>query len=243
MTGQMTLASYIYIYGEESECRPLKVLELFSGMECISNAFREKGHECFTVDWNDRFPSSLHIDISKLEIYDLPEDFRHPDVVFCGTDCTTYSVAAISKHRRKNPITGNLEPISDKAKFADDMNRHVRDLIKEMNPKIEIWENPVGAFRKMDFIQDLICNTTTYCQYGFTYRKATDFLSNIDLLLHPPCKNGSSCHESAPRGAKTGIQRINDPVQKSLYPPDLCKHIVNMCERYIGELENADDVI
>lgn len=212
----------------------LKVLELFSGFECISNAFREKGHECFTIDWDERFPSSMHCDISKLSLEDLPEEWRHPDIVFAGTDCTTYSVAAISKHRRKNPITGNLDPISDKAKFADNMNRHVRDLISQMNPKIIIFENPMGAFRKMDFIQDLILNTTCYCQYGFTYRKQTDFLSNIDLHLKPPCKNGDSCHEKAPRGARTGLQAIKDPALKAIYPPELCKHIVEECEKYIN---------
>ena len=97
----------------------MKVLELFSGYECISNAFREKGHECYTIDWDKKFHSSMHTDIAELEIEDLPEKFQHPDVVFCGTDCTTYSVAAISRHRRKNPITGNLDPISDKARRAD----------------------------------------------------------------------------------------------------------------------------
>ena len=216
----------------------MKVLELFSGFECISNAFREKGHECFTIDWDERFPSSMHCDISKLQLEDLPEEWRHPDIIFLGTDCTTYSVAAISKHRRKNLTTGNLDPISDKAKFADDMNRHCVNLIKQMNPKIQIWENPMGAFRKMDFVQDLILNTTTYCQYGFTYRKQTDFLSNIDLHLKPPCKNGSSCHEKAPRGARTGLQAIKDPALKAIYPPKLCEHIVEECEKYIYKGEN-----
>ena len=211
----------------------MKVLELFSGFEGISNAFREKGHECFTIDWDTRFPSSMHCDISKLKLEDLPEEWRHPDVVFIGTDCTTYSVAAISKHRRKNKETGNLDPISDKAKFADDMNRHVKELIKEMNPKVQIWENPMGAFRKMDFVSDLILNTTTYCKYGFTYRKQTDFPSNIDLHLKPPCKNGDSCHEKAPRGARTGLQAIKDPALKAIYPPELCRHIVEECEKYI----------
>lgn len=209
------------------------VLELFSGFECMSNAFREKGHYCFTVDWDIRFNSNLHKDISKLTLDDLPKEFRTPDVVFCGTDCTTYSVAAISRHRRKNPITGNLDPISKKAQMADDMNRYVKQLIEKMNPKVVIWENPVGGLRKMDFMQGYIRNTTTYCQYGFSYRKATDFFSNIDLKLKPPCKNGSPCHEKAPRGAKSGIQRIKDAALKSVYPPELCKHIVNMCEEYI----------
>lgn len=213
----------------------MKIIELFSGYECMSNAFRERGHDCFTVDWDEKFNSSLHQDISTLKIEDIPVEFRHPDIVFVGMDCTTYSVAAISTHRRKNKITGNLDPISDKAKFADGMAVHVKALIKELKPKIQIWENPVGGARKMWFMQDLRLNTTTYCQYGFFYRKATDFFSNIDLELKPPCKRGMPCHEKAPRGSQTGIQRIKDPSLKSVYPPELCKHIVRICEEKIGE--------
>lgn len=216
----------------------MKVIELFSGYECMSNAFRRGGHECFTVDWDDRFPSSLHIDIEKLTLDKIPQEFRNADVVFLGTDCTTYSVAAISKHRSKNKETGNLDPISEKAKKADRVNIHCKELIKQINPKIQIWENPMGAFRKMTFNSDLILNTTTYCQYGFTYRKQTDFMSNIDLHLKSPCKNGMSCHEKAPRGARTGLQAISDPAIKSLYPPLLCEHIVRECEKYLSEVQN-----
>lgn len=217
--------------------RKLFILELFSGFEGLSNAFRAKGHECFTIDWDERFPSSMHCDISKLQIDDLPEEWRHPDIIFSGTQCVSYSVAAISRHRRRNPTTGELEPISEQAKHDDAMNWHVKELVKEMNPKIFIIENPMGAMRKMGFVKDMILNTTCYCQYGFSYRKQTDFFSNIDLHLKKPCKNNDPCHEKAPRGARTGLQAIKDPALKAVYPPKLCEHIVEECEKYIEELE------
>ena len=213
-------------------------LELFAGFGSISKEFAKLGYKTFTVDWDERFDVDLHADISKLTLEDLPEEFRHPDVVFAGTDCTSYSVAAISKHRRKNPITGNLDPISEKAKFSDAMNKHVRELMAEMSPKVIIFENPMGAFRKMDFVSDLILNTTCYCQYGFRYRKQTDFMANIDLHLKPPCKNGDSCHEKAPRGARTGLQAIKDPALKSMYPPKLCEHIAQECDAYIDKINH-----
>ena len=121
-------------YKEET----MKVLELFSGTECLSNAFRARGHECFTVDWNEKFPSSWHTDISKITAQDILERFGKPDVIWVGTDCSSYSVASISKHRRQNPETGNLDPISDYAKFCDEMNIHVKELITEM---VENYEN------------------------------------------------------------------------------------------------------
>ena len=221
--------------------RKLKVLELFCGFATLSKTFEARGHETFTIDWDERFDCSMHCDISKLELKDLPEEWRHPDIVFAGTQCVTYSVAAISKHRRKNPVTGNLDPISEQAKHDDAMNRHVMELIAQMNPKVFIFENPCGAFRKMDFVKGLILNTTCYCQYGFTYRKQTDFPANIDLHLKKPCKNGDPCHEKAPRGARTGLQAIKDPALKSMYPPLLCEHIVDECEKYIENLERNNE--
>lgn len=210
----------------------IKVLELFSGTECISNAFRKRGHQCFTVDWDEQFPSNLHCDIGNLTSEKILEEFGKPDVIFLGTDCTTYSVAAISKHRKKNKDTGNLDPVSDKAKKADEVNIHCKKLIRELNPDIQIWENPRAGLRKMWFMQDLKRQTTTFCQYGFPYMKPTDFFSNIDLNLKPPCKNGSPCHISAPRGSMKGLQGIKGSMLRSIYPPELCEHIVDICEDY-----------
>lgn len=211
----------------------IKVLELFSGFECISNAFRDRGCECFTIDYDERFPSNLHKDINDITAEEILEIFGKPDIIFLGTDCTTYSVAAIGRHRKKEE-SGNLAPKTEKAKMADDLNVHCIELIKQLQPTIQIWENPVGALRKMWFMQDIPYRcTTTYCQYGFTYRKATDFFSNIDLHLKPPCKNGSPCHEPAKRGARTGLQGVKDTALKAIYPKELCEHIVDECIKII----------
>lgn len=213
---------------------PIKVLELFSGFECMSNAFRERGCQCFTVDYDERFPSDLHKDIRDITAEEILEVFGKPDIIFLGTDCTTYSVAAIGRHRTKEP-SGNLAPKTDKARLADELNIHCIELIKQLKPTIQIWENPVGALRKMDFMKPIpYINTTTYCQYGFSYRKATDFFSNINLHLKPPCKNGDPCHEPASRGARTGLQAIKDPALKAIYPPELCKDIVDECLKVIS---------
>ena len=80
----------------------MKILELFSGTECLSDAFRARGHECYTVDWDRQFPSSLHIDIRLLTAEKILRDFGQPDVIWGGFDCTTFSVASIGFHRNKN---------------------------------------------------------------------------------------------------------------------------------------------
>ncbi len=79
----------------------MTILELFSGTGEISAEFRKFGFESFTIDWNEKLDADMHCDIGKLELEDLPEKFRHPDVVWLAPDCTTYSLAAISHHRKK----------------------------------------------------------------------------------------------------------------------------------------------
>ena len=211
----------------------MKVLELFSGTECMSNAFRVRGHECYTVDWDKKFPSSLHIDILNLTAERILTDFGHPDIIWSGNDCTTFSVAAIGHHRMKNPVTGSLDPKTEKARKADDVNRHSLSLIRQLNPRFFFIENPMGGLRKMDYMQGIPRHLITYCQYGFTYRKATDIFTNHPRPeFKPPCKNGDTCHQSAPRGTRQGLQGIQDKALRSAYPKELCEHIVDICEKY-----------
>ena len=201
----------------------MKVLELFSGTECVSNAFRARGHECFTVDWDRHFMSDLHCDVMSLTAERVLELFGQPDVIWAGFDCTTFSVAAIGYHRDKDGETGELMPKTDGAAKADDVNRHSLELMRRLNPKLWFIENPVGGLRKQGYMKGLPRHTITYCQYGFKYRKATDIWTNHpNPQFKPPCKNGDSCHVRAPRGTKLGLQAITNRALRSAYPPPSC---------------------
>jgi site-specific DNA-cytosine methylase len=140
--------------------------------------------------------------------------------LFCGTKSIsnafearghkvfTVSVAAISKHRQRE-ANGNLQPRSDYAKQCDEVNKHLIELIQELKPKYWFIENPRGAFRKMDFIKPFPRYTVTYCKYGERRMKPTDIWTNHPAPnFEPPCKNGDTCHDAAPRGAKTGTQSL-----------------------------------
>lgn len=145
----------------------MKVLELFAGTRSIGKAFEKRGHEVYSIDWDKDFENiDWYVDISQVTAQDILERFGQPDVVWASPDCTSYSVAGISHHRSKNTVTGNLDPISDYAKFCDETNAHVVALIKELNPKYWFIENPRGGMRKMNFVQDLPRYTVTYCQYN-----------------------------------------------------------------------------
>ena len=174
------------------------------------------------------------MNINEITAKDILEKFGKPDVIRASPDCTTFSIAVISHHRRKDPYTGNLDPISDYARFCDEVDKHVIALIKELNPAYYFIENPRGGMRKMSWMQDMPRYTVTYCQYGDTRMKPTDIWTNHpDPQFLPMCKNGDSCHESAPRGSKTGTQGLKGSIERSIIPTKLCEHIVKICEEYI----------
>lgn len=113
----------------------MKVLELFAGTRSISKAFEARGHQTFSVEWDM-----------------ILDRFGRPDVIWASPDCTTYSIAAISHHRRREP-SGNLAPVSDYAKFCDRVNLHVHNLIMALSPKVWFIENPRGGHEKDGFYE------------------------------------------------------------------------------------------
>ena len=134
----------------------MKVLELFAGTRSIGKAFEAKGHDVFSVEWDKSFENiDLHADIGTLTADEILQKFGRPDVIWASPDCTTFSIAAISHHRRKNPKTGNLDPISDYAKFCDAVDQNVLKLIDELKPRFWFIENPRGGMRKMSWMQPM----------------------------------------------------------------------------------------
>jgi hypothetical protein len=206
-----------------------KFLELFAGSCHMAKAFKEAGFETFTIDIKQNAEDTVDLvaDISQLKMTDIP--FR-PDVVWSGTPCTTYSIAAISHHRN------GQEPISEFAKVCDQMNCNILEWIRDWDCDYFI-ENPRGMLRKMDFMQGLPRVTIWYCQYGDDRAKPTDIWSNnvYNPMFNPDgwmprseCWNGrKNCHEEAPRGSATGTQGKADNYERSLYPKELIDDIVN----------------
>lgn len=228
----------------------MKVLVFFSGTRSVEKPFIAAGHETFSIEWDKQFENiDLYADILTVTAADIVEKFGLPDVIWASPDCTTFSIAAISHHRRKNPETGNLDPVSKYAKFCDDVDRHVLELIKELNrlrlekgmrSLIYFIENPRGGMRKMTWMQGLPRYTVTYCQYEQDKPVHERRMKPTDIWTNHPnpefrsmCKNGDPCHASAPRGAKTGTQGLKGSKERSVIPRMLCEHIVYICEKAV----------
>ena len=217
----------------------MMVLELFSGTRSIGRAFEAHGHDVRSVDYCRDFAADSHADIGCFGVSDALELCGgRPDVIWASPDCTTYSVAALGRHRRKDAATGWLMPVTEYAKVCDAVNQHLIRLIEALRPQLWFIENPRGGLRKMPWMQGLPRYTVTYCQYGYRYMKPTDIWTNCqEPGFKPPCHYGDPCHEPAPRGAKTGMQATLSKRDRARIPDGLCEHIVDICEEWVDRKE------
>ncbi len=212
----------------------MRILELFSGTESFSKVARERGHETFTVELDRSFNPDLCVDILDFNISMLPEEFRNPHIIWASPLCTTFSVASIRHYWE------NGKPKNEKTLHGIKIVKKTIEIIKQLNPKFFIIENPRGMLRKQDFIQALKRDTVTYCQYGLSIQKPTDLWNNLNWNPRPMCKPGADCHQRASRGARKGLQAINNSfsnlgsrgkVTRAIVPKDLCLEIIKHCEK------------
>lgn len=204
----------------------MKILELFAGSRSIGKVAEKLGHEVFSVDINNFENIDLVINILGLTKEMIP--FK-PDMIWASPPCTTYSIAAISHHRKDGIAT------SDFAHKSDKLVLNTLKIIKNFGC-IYYIENPRGMLRKMPFMQEIPRTTVTYCSYGDTRMKPTDIWSNNIYSMFnlngwnpkPMCFNGNTNyhHEPSPRGSRTGTQGLKGSYERSKIPESLCLEII-----------------
>lgn len=131
-------------------------------------------------------------------------------------------------------------PKSDTGKLGHELLIATLNLIKYVEPRWWIIENPRALMRKMPELEGVERRTITHCQYGDPRRmKPTDLFGvfpdgfearscaadrhavvEVDGVEYRPAPDGSPCHEAASRGAKTGTQGL-DKTESAMLPPDL----------------------
>lgn len=211
----------------------MNVLSIYASTNSLGDCFRENGANVYDIHWGE---DVLALDVSKTPF------LKTIDVIVVQPLCKTYSIAGIKSHRRKNLKNGNLDPISDLAKFSDEVNIYILKLIREIKPKLWIIENPMGGLRKMSFMNKFMIEeellrheieryTITYFKYGDTRMKPTDiWMNKNNVYFKPRCKNGDPCHEPSPRGSRTGTQGRKLKSDKARIPKELCEYLYRIAK-------------
>ena len=171
----------------------LEVIDLFSGLGGFSQAFVDRGHHVERFDFNEEFKDIPHTTIK--DVLEMsPIDLEHADIILASPPCTHFSVAAVYHHWPKGvPTEATLQQI--------ELVKHTIKLIKEVNPKYWILENPRGMLQKVLGKADMI---QYWGSWGMNCLKPTCLwgkLPPIDWRTRETAK-----YEYAPRGSKKGIQ-------------------------------------
>lgn len=198
----------------------MKTIELFAGTKSFSKVASKLGYKIFTTDNEEIDGQNLIADILDLTVKDFP---YKPDILWASPPCKGFSVASIGKNWHKDHT-----PKTESARHAMVLVEKTLNLINELKPNWWFLENPRGKLRKIPYptLSSAIRHTVTYCQYGDTRMKPIDIWTNADWWKpRPMCKNGDSCHVSAPRGSRTGTQGIKGSKDRARIPPALFEEI------------------
>lgn len=195
---------------------------MFSGNADITRSFNSRpGLRCHSVDWDASLHPDLSVDITSLTLAQLDGIFGYVDFIWASPDCATYSKAGRYIHREWK--RGNYAPISEYARKCDSCNVSLFENI--LWPLVArgghfIVENPVGRYRYMPWVRNLVPCTTYYSCYGADFsQKPTDLFTDVPYLLRPYLYVNRVCHHFSVQSRSHGC------LGRSKMPPLLITYI------------------
>jgi hypothetical protein len=185
--------------------RKIRLLDLCSGTQSVGAAARRIFGAANVAYTSVDFDASSEPDIvADLRTWDYRAALRpgSVDVVWGSPPCTEYSIA---RNRSKRPRD---------FKTADAIAKRVMEIIEYLRPARWYVENPAtGHLKRKPFMRRWLAyrQSTSYCKYGFKYRKQTNIWTNAPVqlasCLESPCayKKATGVHSAiAQHGPNSG---------------------------------------
>jgi hypothetical protein len=201
------------------------VFDFFAGTGSSTKAFKDAGHTVISFELDPKFEATETVSIMDLNAEELLAKYGRPDFIWASPPCTAFSVASIGHHWTGG--AGAYIPKTHEAEFNQKLVAKTLQLIDELKPTAWLMENPRGMLRKLPVVEGRNRVTISYCQYGDTRQKPTDLWGNVpNWNPRPICSPGSSCHEAAPRGSRTGTQGLKNAKVRSMVAPELGQELL-----------------
>ena len=158
------------------------VIELFSGTGSVGKVFRQFGWDVVSVDLSDKFSPTHCVDVRYFD-YKALYSKGDIDFVWGSTPCTEYSVARTTAKRPRD-LAG-----------ADELVEICKSIAKHYACPFA-FENPQsGLLKSRDVVRGIPFTDTSYCQYGYPYRKTTRIWHSLGdyLEMRPTCCSRNPC--------------------------------------------------
>jgi len=221
-------------------------VDLCSGGHGWTSGLDPKKWTVISVEFNEKLDATIHADLTdKMTFVKIQNELRKhnrlfPDLILFSPECKSFSIAGCRAHwtppPERNPKSLAAVKGLNLVHSGLDIIRMFTDIARPTDEVLWVMENPVGLLRKMECVEKKVNtmgatrHTVAYCQYGHTTQKPTDLWTNISWWKpRPMCKRGSPCHEAAPRGSRSGIQKSMSYLSRSLVPEELSREVGEVC--------------
>lgn len=157
----------------------MRILVLFSGTGSVEKVFNNEEHDIRNLDLDNHFEPYYNVDILTWDYKTVLNDWI-PDYIHASPVCKEFSNIKLA--------TGNRDLGLGMSLLLKSLE--IIEYVKTINPLLKYTlENPKGLMRRQDCMRPYNRITTTYCRYGFQYKKESDFwFGGFDLVLRSPCR-------------------------------------------------------